>query len=83
MKNKALIIIVLNCLLIPLGAVNLKKETAVNFNPNCDVKVVINGAYLPQKESISTSFFQKKHPKYRPIKRKFRMRRSAPRCPGF
>ncbi len=83
MKNKALIIILLTSFMIPLGAVNLAvandKSTSMN-----GIEIQANHfEALNHKttNSVATSYQKKKA--LRPIKRKFRFRRNALRCPGF
>lgn len=83
MKNKALIIIVLTSFMIPLGAVNLAVANDKNTSLFGDK---IEAIQVEASHDKTTSIVITSHREdefWRPIKRKFRFRRGAPRCPGF
>lgn len=83
MKNKALIIIVFNCLLIPFRAFEIVNETAIDTQVNYKALQKIICVVESFKGSVPATFRKYEHLKFCPIKRKMTMRRSAPRCPGF
>jgi len=83
MKNNALIIIVLNFLLIPLRALGNVNETAIDTQVKYKALQESTCVVESYEEAVIATFWKQKHSNCRPIKRKIRMRRSAPRCPGF
>ena len=83
MKNKALIIIVLNCLLSPLRAVEIVNEAAIDTQVNYKALHETTCVVESNKGSVPATLWKHEHSKFRPIKRKMKMRRYAPRCPGF
>jgi hypothetical protein len=83
MKNKVLIIIVLLGLLIPLGAEKSIKTSVKNTDLKLNNMIENYHSCGDKKTRVVAGISGVEYPKYRPIRRKARFRRAAPRCPGF